>query len=413
MPPAFRYIQVAAAHEEGDIQPAFEVSRAYKQRLLQQPIPGIRVYTRNLLESLLAQGKLTVADLKADPDPDLGDQVFPAPAYRAKICRVLTNRIGNSLEFSYSLEMSRKDRRLDPTEDFLVNVKEGHCERFATALALMLRSIGIPARIVSGYRGSEPSAERGEPDGWYTVRESHAHVWVEALVQRPGKPGRQAWGWLTLDPTPTREAVARRAAAGSSFRFLWEDWKNLAYGSWRVLISDTSGGGSPIPVVAIWDELSRSPMAARLSLWDSRVVWSLLAVAVVVVVIFAARRVQRRSRRRRSVSRQRAGRRTAAAAFYSRFLYTVRKYGNMKPQSWQTPREFGDQVGRRLAESAAGVDLASMPLEIVARYYAVRYGSECLTRAEETALLHQIARLKAALAHQPETLATAFGELPR
>jgi transglutaminase-like putative cysteine protease len=77
----------------------------------------------------------------------------------------------------------------DPAIDFLLGDKSGHCEYFATGMALVARAAGIPARMVMGYRVGEQS-----PFGYYVVRERNAHAWVEAWV-----PGQ---GWTTHDPTP-------------------------------------------------------------------------------------------------------------------------------------------------------------------------------------------------------------------
>ena len=67
----------------------------------------------------------------------------------------LTDYLSSSGHYQYTLDLRREDNDLDPAADFLCNVKEGHCELFATALALMLRSCGIPCRMVVGYRGDE------------------------------------------------------------------------------------------------------------------------------------------------------------------------------------------------------------------------------------------------------------------
>ncbi|MHC4469355.1 MAG: transglutaminase TgpA family protein [Planctomycetota bacterium] len=77
-----------------------------------------------------------------------------------------------------------------PLEHFLFETRAGHCEYFATAQAVMLRAVGVPTRLVAGYRGGLWL----ESEGCYFVRMSDAHAWVEAHV-----PGR---GWVTLDPTP-------------------------------------------------------------------------------------------------------------------------------------------------------------------------------------------------------------------
>ena len=92
-------------------------------------------------------------------------------------------------EYSYSLDLLgiRSDR---PVEDFLFNWRRGHCEYFASSMVLMLRSLGIPARLVTGYLG----AEYNPFEDYYMVRQSNAHAWVEAYL-----PDR---GWTTFDPTP-------------------------------------------------------------------------------------------------------------------------------------------------------------------------------------------------------------------
>lgn len=95
-------------------------------------------------------------------------------------------------EYKYSLEAERNDRH-DPVLDFLFEHREGHCEYFASAFALLARSIGIPARVVTGYR----VAEKNPILGHYVVRERNAHAWVEAWLD-----GR---GWVSFDPTPTVE----------------------------------------------------------------------------------------------------------------------------------------------------------------------------------------------------------------
>jgi transglutaminase-like putative cysteine protease len=90
--------------------------------------------------------------------------------------------------FSYSLHSRRKTNG-DPVLDFLLHERSGHCEFFASALALLARSIGVPARVVTGYRVHE----QNRFGGYRVVRERDAHAWVEAFID-----GR----WTTYDATP-------------------------------------------------------------------------------------------------------------------------------------------------------------------------------------------------------------------
>ena len=93
------------------------------------------------------------------------------------------------VDYGYSLEM--KASGPDPLADFLFNVKTGHCEYFSTAMAVMLRTRGIAARVVNGFL----SGEYNESADAYTVRQSDAHSWVEVYF-----PETRAW--VTFDPTP-------------------------------------------------------------------------------------------------------------------------------------------------------------------------------------------------------------------
>jgi transglutaminase-like putative cysteine protease len=92
-------------------------------------------------------------------------------------------------DFLYALEVPELDE-LQPVEDFLFQVRIGHCELFATTMALMLRTQGIPTRVVSGYRGGDWSVE----DRGYLVDRTSAHVWVEVYFLDQG--------WVSFDPSP-------------------------------------------------------------------------------------------------------------------------------------------------------------------------------------------------------------------
>ncbi len=101
-----------------------------------------------------------------------------------QIARRLEQWLRNNLE--YTLELPGEVE--DPLADFLFVRKAGHCEHFATALAVMLRTRGVPTRVVGGFFGGERVSDR------YVVRAGDAHAWVEAY-----SPAR---GWVTFDATP-------------------------------------------------------------------------------------------------------------------------------------------------------------------------------------------------------------------
>jgi len=103
--------------------------------------------------------------------------------------------------YRYSLE-ARRRFSADPIGDFLFRDREGHCELFAGAMVILLRSAGVPARMVGGYSGGEVAAGGSR----LVVRESAAHTWVEAFI--PGE------GWSAFDPTPAADVPGLRTRSG-------------------------------------------------------------------------------------------------------------------------------------------------------------------------------------------------------
>ena len=99
------------------------------------------------------------------------------------------SRIYLKTRFGYTLQLPRTPVN-DPIANFLFERKQGHCEYFASSMAVMLRTLGIPSRVVNGFR----SDEFNDLTGNYVVRAKDAHSWVEAYF-----PG---YGWQTFDPTP-------------------------------------------------------------------------------------------------------------------------------------------------------------------------------------------------------------------
>lgn len=102
-------------------------------------------------------------------------------------------------KFEYTLD-DRRESHVDPVVEFLTVSRRGHCEYFASSLALLARTVGIPARLVVGYRVDEVNPVTGLG----VVRERNAHTWVEAWID-----GR----WQPYDPTPLVEVRARAQAS--------------------------------------------------------------------------------------------------------------------------------------------------------------------------------------------------------
>ena len=105
---------------------------------------------------------------------------------------VAIERYLSSADFIYSLEAPTLPPD-NPMDAFIHDYRAGHCEYFASAMALMVRGLGVPARLVTGYRGGVWD----EDEQAYFVQSDMAHVWVEAYF-----PG---WGWVSFDPSPLED----------------------------------------------------------------------------------------------------------------------------------------------------------------------------------------------------------------
>lgn len=118
-----------------------------------------------------------------DPDPrtrPIGDDTAAV--------RLLENHLRT--QYAYTLDAQPVPEGEDATKWFLFERRAGHCEYYASALALMSRSAGIPARVITGYVATDYNPVTGQ----YMIRESNAHAWTEAEIA-PGS-------WRTFDGTP-------------------------------------------------------------------------------------------------------------------------------------------------------------------------------------------------------------------
>ncbi|HQU94086.1 MAG TPA: DUF3488 and transglutaminase-like domain-containing protein, partial [Pyrinomonadaceae bacterium] len=175
--------------------------------------PGERISYRVLSDTSVPPASDLRADRNAYPiqfgnylqmpdnvDPRIGDlaaSLTISSKNRYDAASIIENYL--QTQFGYTLE--QKAGGDDPVADFLFNVREGHCEYFATAMALMLRSQGIATRVVTGFQ----QGEYNETADVFVVRQRHAHAWVEVYF-----PGEAAW--VSFDPTP---AASRSGDAGA------------------------------------------------------------------------------------------------------------------------------------------------------------------------------------------------------
>jgi len=229
----------------------------------------------------------------------------------------------------------------DPLANFLFDRRQGHCEYFASSMAVMLRTLNIPARVVNGFR----SDEFNDVTSNYVVRAKDAHSWVEAYF-----PG---YGWITFDPTPggaigTPEGWDRAMLYLDAAQSFWREWV-ISYDSSHQYIlghSALSGTRSSWERARMWARLHY----ARLLGWARRSQRGVehspgrwlgggIAVALLWLALGNAARIARLIRTRRLQAHPERSPDEAAAMWYERMARFLARSGVQKSAT-QTAQEF-------------------------------------------------------------------------
>lgn len=269
--------------------------------------------------------------------------------------------------FAYTLDLQR-DERYAPLEDFLFVQRRGHCEYFSTAMAILLRTLGIATRSVNGFYGGTWN-DYGK---YLAVSQGDAHSWVEVMFGLrnapigPGKSQREEV-WMTRDPTPSGGAGGRTADLWTqvlqytdALRLRWYKYV-IEYDLQKQLgaIADlrrTVGG-------LLGTLQSGSTGNVRASV--RRVGLALAVVLLLVAVGLAVRRGWRGGAPGARAPARRAA--VSAAALYEQLLRAYQRAGYVRAPA-STAREFLELLQAR---GAPGLELAR---EVVAYYEAARFG---------------------------------------
>ena len=288
--------------------------------------------------------------------------------------------------YAYTLDLATTTPA-DPLAWFLFQRRAGHCEYFATAMTVMLRSLGIPARYINGFLPGEYNNVGGD----YIIRASDAHSWVEVFF-----PG---YGWITFDPTPPSD---EKPAGLLSHLGFYVDWFELQWGEWIInydFFHQYTLAQALQRASRDWTlhwrknfEQASNAGAERVRAWQNRLasapLWFPLSLAALLVAGFCAR--SRTLRERILVAwslraRDAALPPHAAALFYRRMLQLLERRGWSKSPA-QTPLEF--------AASLSDDGTAAPVAQLTALYQASRFGGRGADARTFAALL---ASLEAAL----------------
>lgn len=287
--------------------------------------------------------------------------------------------------FAYSTNQTRRDLSVDPVEDFVFNTKSGHCEYFASACALMLQSVNVPARLVNGYSGCDLNSVTGD----YEIRQKHAHTWVEVFLNNR---------WETLDPTPAasrRESIASVAADSlvnnlqTAISDLWNDGIHKMSAErqkefFAPVISTSKSMLETIRKKGIMETLWNG-MTSFVSTPEAWISWR-GGVATFLMLLFGAclsrlHPLEKLTKFIRSVVEQFSGKqrtRKSIIRFYAQFCFLCEQHGmplSASDSALENSRAAIDRFGAKLNSP----DLQNLPLRIAAAFNAVRFGKAELT----------------------------------
>ncbi len=264
----------------------------------------------------------------------------------AAIQSYLTTQFGYTLELPSSMPP-------DPLADFLFRRKKGHCEYFASAMAILLREAGVPSRIVTGFRGGEFNQLTGS----YILRAKDAHAWVEAYI--PGV------GWMTFDPTPVGSvpvitAWRRMEMYLDAAREFWREWiinydvmrqqqltqKTVTQTRDRFRELRSWGQKKYFGLLELARKVNRDA-TSQPKRFGGRVVITLAAI----LVLFNVARLYKVWRRRALARNPRSAPQTAASIWYERMSKAAARRG-FRREPTQTPQEFAKKISDEQLRSA-------------------------------------------------------------
>jgi len=289
------------------------------------------------------------------------------------------------MHYGYTLDLTGAPGN-DPLANFLFVRRAGHCEYFASAMTVMLRTLGIPARYINGFQTGEYNNVGGD----FIVRASDAHSWVEAYF-----PGN---GWITFDPTPGGESAPRGWAA--SIGKYW-DWLALKWDEWvinydflhQVSLAQGAGRGA-----REWAASARSrfehlheSIVRRMRLWQFNAQnwpgtpFAIAAIAAALALLAGWKPLGKglamwwilRSPASGILSAERA------SEHYSEMLRLLERRGFRKPEG-ATPLEFVRSIPR--------MELAAPVGRLTDLYQSARFGDAAVEPRQSVELLREIRR---------------------
>lgn len=276
--------------------------------------------------------------------------------------------------FAYSLEM--KAGGPDPLSDFLFNIRSGHCEYFSTAMAVMLRTHGVAARVVNGFL----PGEYNETSGAYTVRQSDAHSWVEVYFP-------ETRSWVTFDPTPSAGRAeqirtgftAQLEKYAEALELLWFQYV-VGYDKQEQRSLATQLHNRVFDYGRIASKLLAT-VRSYLTTQTLSIVTAVMALALIVFTLLFGRRFWQTLWGRSLVTADDEDGTYSSVEFYERLLNALEQRGLARDKSL-TPLEFAKNLD------------SGQALMITRAYNRVRFGGQRLSATEKREIERALSELE-------------------
>lgn len=370
------------------IQGDFSILRLDKEGSIQsrRPPPD-RIKYKALSDTSEPSADILRADQGSDPESFRRYLVLPRSLdpriarlaetmminHRARSRYDIAKAIEADLQQNYGYSLDMKASGPEPLSDFLFNVRTGHCEYFSTAMAVMLRTQRIPARVVNGFL----PGEYNETAEAYTVKQSDAHSWVEVYFPASG-------AWVTFDPTPAAgrgepQSFGMAAQLGKYLEALELMWFQYVVGydkqEQRTLASSLQN-----QAFRYQSWLGKWLTELRSLSW-TRLLIGLGLASLLFGLGFLAVRIRRFGWRGLRESEASVEMQRSAVVFYERLIEVLAKRG-IERQPEQTPMEFATSLGLNEAVIVTGA------------YNRVRFGSHRLSPAEQDHIEQMLSELE-------------------
>lgn len=290
--------------------------------------------------------------------------------------------------YRYSLENDTATLN-HPLEEFLFTRKTGYCEHYATAMVVMLRTVGIPARLVTGFLATEWN----EYGGYFTVRQRDAHAWVEVYFPYSG--------WITMDPTPTvsaAETSSRWEALSRLMGSVGLQWDRLfvhysAKDQLAVVRGVREGSDAVRERVGQWTSSVSAPIRQALGRLVQMartfhpgmlgLITGVIVVGLALLILMLRDRIGLWAATHVPITHPQL----AIVQLYTRMLRLLDRHG-MKKSPAATPSEFSKLIERDWKPASPIV------ADVTALYHQGRFSQTPLTPGELSRAVEQLGRLQ-------------------